>query len=156
MERVKKYLDWASRHDICTPYSAKANDCKTKKQIFDLLLDVNGMAYFAKSIMMGCGVSPKEFHDTFAKFVNGGYVKEEPYRSLAYCQFDKDVTFEDTLGLFFGCHDTITIPENVFCELHIVQSNCTIVGNGRANIYSYDSTITTSRNLQVKITHVER
>lgn len=156
METIIKYLETAQQHDICSPYANKAKNCKTKKQFFDLLLDVNGMTYFGKSIVGGWGVSVQEFQSTFANFLNGKYIKEGKYSAVAYCNYDKDIIFDKTLGLFYGCHCVINIPKNCFCEVHVIQSNCTFVGEGRVNIYAYDSTIVRDTSLSSKTIFIDR
>lgn len=132
----------AKKHGICGML-AEWDNAKSKKQLMDVALSIRGIQYIAGSIAEGWGLSEEYIANEFKPFNEGRYIRElDGYTSALYCcPEDVDVTIKTTSALIIGHDGTITIPKNRPCELHIVNSDVQIQGDGNGVVYLYNSVI---------------
>lgn len=154
MNTLADFLDNAKRKSICERGAKMWENCKSKKSLIDLALSAFGCEYVANAINEGWGISPEVIAEEFSMFNNGKYTREkEGYTSQLYCLPDTDeITISSTLTLIIGFKKLVIIPEHRFCELHICDSEVSIYGKGRAEVYLYNSVI---RNKDTAPIHIK-
>lgn len=143
MDEMQVFRRNAERLGLCTTFSQKWSDCKSKKQLFDLACNVNSLAYMADMTSRGYGLTPEYLIREFGQFLNGRCIVEaDGYSSCIYCSYDKDIEIHTTALLIIDYKGTVYIPENHICEIYLCGSECQISGNGVALVYLYKSSVT--------------
>lgn len=117
------------------------NAAKSKKQLMDIALSIQGIQYVAKSTSEGWGLDSDYICAEFAPFLNGCFVFDgDGYNSAVFCQCNDDISVNTTAVLIIDCHGTVCIDRSI-CELYIVNSDVEIKGNGLGLAYLYNSTV---------------
>lgn len=143
----------ATKHGICE-MSAEWDKCKSKKQLIDLALSIRGIEYLAKAISEGWGIDADTICREFAPFNYGKYVREKDgYTSALYCgEGENEIFATETAILAIGFVGDIRVPKNRICEIHLVNSKCYIIAEGKANVYTYgNSEVINANCLNIKI-----
>lgn len=131
---------------VCDRYSQRLSQAGSKKQFIDLALEVAAAPYFCRSVAKGWGLKADYIKEAFRPFLNGRYRRQnEGYTAAMYCGAD-EITASSTLTIIIGCHGTITADR--ICELHLVDSECNIIGIGRPKVYLYNSIVTNERSFR--------
>lgn len=146
----------AIERGICSLIS-KWDDCRSKKQLIDLALDIRSIPYLAKAIAEGWGISPSVIEEEFKPFLNGRYKRyADGYSSSVYCGYkDKTINIDTTVTLIIGFKGNIVPP--VIGELYLCD--CTDVrfnGDGAVVAYLYNSNIASSDKCEVRIKENKR
>lgn len=158
---LEQFRKNASERGICE-MSADWDKCKSKKQLIDLALSIRGIEYIAKAISEGWGIDADTICREFAPFINGKYVREKDgYTSALYCslgdkKFPLPIDATQTAILVIRHTGTIYIPKNRICEIHLVDSDSVIYGEGKAKVYSYGSTVHYDMNVKCDVTLVKK
>ena len=107
-----KTLDWLNNNIIgngllCDEYVEKVRNAKSKKQLFEVCADSNGVTFMAEMRQAGMPLDYRVIWEDFGRYINGKYkpVFEGGYSSVIYCQENmlKDVVVDTTLACFLGC-----------------------------------------------------
>jgi hypothetical protein len=134
------FIEKAKRYGLCAEYTAKVDNAQSKKQVVDIAFDANGISWLCDSIAKGWGLSPDYISEHYTNFLNGLYVYHgNGYTSAMYCQVPT-VRVCTTLACVIDCQSEIHADR--ICELHIVNSNVKITGEGRCVVHLYNSHIT--------------
>ena len=157
---LEQFRKNASERGICE-MSADWDKCKSKKQLIDLALSIRGIEYIAKAVSEGWGIDADTICREFAPFNYGKYVREKDgYTSALWCSFKEEspaeIYAEQTALLVIGFIGNIYIPKNRICEIHLVNSDSVIYGEGKAKVYSYGSTVRYDVNTKCDITVVKK
>ena len=142
---LEQFRKNATDPGICE-MSADWDKCKSKKQLIDLALSIRGIEYIAKAISEGWGIDADTICREFAPFNYGKYVRDKDgYTSAIYCSAGKEncvaeINATTTAMLVIDFVGRIIIPENRICEIHLVNSKCYILGEGRGYVYTYGDT----------------
>ena len=142
---LREFREAAKSRSMCEKYSELLDGCNTKKQLFDLATDSNGIPYICESIVEGCGVTPELISENFKTFINGRYISQHKgYTSEMYVErfFIEPLVAKTTNVVIIACEGVVEIPENVVCNLFIVNSNVVVSGSGVCYVKTYgDNTI---------------
>ena len=58
MKMLQAFREAAKSRNLCDKYSEMWDNCKSKKQLFDLATDSNGIPYICESMVEGWGLTP--------------------------------------------------------------------------------------------------
>ena len=137
---LQSFREAAKSRNLCEKYSEMWDGCNTKKQLFDLATDSNGIPYICEAMVDGWGVTPEFISDNFKTFINGRYISHHNgYTSAMYVErfFIEPLVVSTTNLIVMACEGVIEIPENAVCNLFIVNSNVVIRGLGECYVKKY-------------------
>lgn len=155
-----KVLDYinniAANGLLCDEYAEKIRCAKSKKRLFDIVCDVNGVNWLPELRSKGFPFDYSIAHEEFGRYINGKCKPEfespitgEIYTSALYCQYNevKDIVVDTTIACFLSCVNEVWIaPFNVarivlddqcFVKLHCPENSKCIVevyGNGEVEV----------------------
>ena len=145
MKMLQAFREAAKSRNLCDKYSEMWDNCKSKKQLFDLATDSNGIPYICEAMVEGWGVTPDFISEKFKTFVNGRYISQHNgYTSAMYVEkfFIEPLVVKTTNLVVIACEGVIEVPENTVCNLFVVESDVSVIGNGVCYVKAYgDSTI---------------
>lgn len=117
-----KTLDWLNNNIIsngllCDEYVEKVRNARSKKQLFEVCADANGVTFLAEMREQGNPLSYETIWEDFERYINGKYKpsfeseNRGSYTSAIYCQahFTKDIFVDTTLTLFLSCINEVYI-----------------------------------------------
>ena len=142
MKMLQAFREAANSRNLCDKYSELWDNCKSKKQLFDLATDSNGIPYICESMVEGWGVTPEFISAKFKTFINGRYISQHNgYTSAMYVErfFIEPLVAKTTNVVIMACEGVVEIPENVVCNLFIVNSNVVVSGSGVCYVKEYGS-----------------
>lgn len=129
-----KTLDWLNNNIIgrgllCDEYIEKVRSAKSKKQLFEICADSNGVSFLAEMRAKGCPLPYETIWEDFERYINGKYKPEfeEGYTSSIYCQANdaKDIIVDTTVVCFLSCINEVHIkPFNI--TRIVVDQNCVL------------------------------
>ena len=140
MNMLQAFREAANSRNLCDKYSELWDNCKSKKQLFDLATDSNGIPYICESMVEGWGITPDFISEKFKTFINGRYISQHNgYTSAMYVEkfFIEPLVVSTTNVIVMACEGVIEIPENIVCNLFIVNSNVVIRGLGECYVKKY-------------------
>lgn len=125
-----RVLDWL-KNDIvangllCEEYIALVNNAKSKKQLFDICADANGVSFLCEMRDKGHGLPYYVIQEEFGNYINGKYIAEyeKGYTSAIYCGSNGDIEVETTLACFLGCHGRVYLRPYSVTRI-CVDCNC--------------------------------
>lgn len=156
MVGLKQFRENARLDGLCSEYSLKWDNCKSKKALMDVCLDAKGIDYLCDSIAKGWGISPDIISEKFKAYINGRYVYENKYTSTLFCQYKGEIECDTTALTLVECDVDVFIPEYHICEIYATgKTNIHLHGNGRVVVIAYgnaDDVVVTkeSEHLQYK------
>ena len=116
-----------------------------KDSVIIVATDSNGIPYICESMVEGWGVTPDFISENFKTFINGRYISQHNgYTSAMYVErfFIEPLVASTTNLIVMACEGVIEIPENVICNLFIVNSDVVLSGSGVCYVKTYgDNTI---------------
>ena len=124
---------------LCDEYKAAWNGVGSKKDLVDMALDANGVAFMAKSVAEGWGLSRDYILENFGDYVNEGYVRDRGgYTSKLYVDYGGDIFQPATLNLLIGCNTSVLVPESSVCKIYVCgMSDVRISCVGKCYVYVY-------------------
>ena len=140
MKMLQAFREAAKSRNLCDKYSELWDGCNTKKQLFDIATDSNGIPYICKSMVEGWGVTPEFISEKFKTFVNGRYISQHNgYTSSMYVEkfFIEPLVVSTTNVIVISCEGVIEVPENTICNIFIVDSDVVVSGNGICYVKAY-------------------
>ena len=140
MKMLQAFREAAKSRNLCDKYSELWDGCKSKKQLFDLATDSNGIPYICKSMVEGWGVTPEFISEKFKTFVNGRYISQHNgYTSAMYVEkfFIEPLLVSTTNVIVIACEGVIEVPENTICNIFIVDSDVVVSGTGVCYVKAY-------------------
>ena len=140
MKMLQAFREAAKSRNLCDKYSELWDGCNTKKQLFDLATDSNGIPYICKSMVEGWGVTPEFISEKFKTFVNGRYISQHNgYTSAMYVEkfFIEPLLVSTTNVIVIACEGVIEVPENTICNIFIVDSDVVVSGTGVCYVKAY-------------------
>ena len=118
------------------------NNANSKKQLMDVCLSAKGMPYVADAIAAGWGVSPEIIVKDFHRFNDGRYVRDmDGYTSAMWCWPTDSIIHVDTTCALIINHKGTVVVDRPITELHIVNSDVIVKGQGVAKVHLYNSTV---------------
>ena len=152
MKMLQAFREAAKSRNLCEKYSEMWDNCKSKKQLFDLATDSNGIPYICEAMVEGWGVTPDFISDNFKTFINGRYISQHNgYTSAMYVEkfFIEPLVAKTTNLVIIACEGVVNIPEDVVCNLFIVNSDVVLSGSGVCYVKTYgENTIKDSETLR--------
>ena len=152
MKTLQAFREAAKSRNLCDKYSELWDGCNTKKQLFDLATDSNGIPYICESMVEGWGVTPEFISGKFKTFINGRYIsKHNGYTSVMYVEkfFIEPIVANTTNLIVIACEGVIEVPENTVCNIFIVESDVVVRGTGVCYVKTYgENTIKYDENLR--------
>ena len=142
MKMLQSFREAAKSRNICEKYSERLDGCNTKKQIFDLATDSNGIPFICEAMVDGWSVTPELISENFKTFINGRYISQHKgYTSAVYVErfFIEPLVAKTTNLVIIACEGVVNIPEDVVCNLSIVNSNVVVSGSGVCYVKEYGS-----------------
>ena len=140
MKMLQAFREAAKSRNLCEKYSEMWDNCKSKKQLFDLATDSNGIPYICEAMVDGWGVTPEFISENFKTFINGRYTSQHHgYTSAMYVErfFIEPLVAKTTNLVIIACEGVVNIPEDVVCNLSIVNSNVVVSGSGVCYVKTY-------------------
>lgn len=137
---LRAFREAAKSRNLCEKYSEMWDNCKSKKQLFDLATDSNGIPYICEAMVEGWGVTPEFISDNFKTFINGRYISQHNgYTSAMYVEkfFIEPLVAKTTNLVIIACEGVVNIPEDVVCNLFIVNSDVVLSGSGVCYVKTY-------------------
>lgn len=121
------FKDWLeivkSEGLICERYLPMVLSARSRKQLMDVALDVNGIGFLCDMISIKKGLPYDVMSTEFAPYVNGRYIhinasSSGSYSASMYCGVKSplSITTSTTLIGIFNCKCDVHIPKN-----HVVQ-----------------------------------
>lgn len=68
---ISDYKSLMEGHQPCSDGSALFQKCRTRLEVFDLMLSPSGYDFFMRSIRDGWGPTGKDIENTFGSYING-------------------------------------------------------------------------------------
>lgn len=137
---LRAFREAAKSRNLCEKYSEMWDNCKSKKQLFDLATDSNGIPYICEAMVDGWGVTPEFISENFKTFINGRYTSQHHgYTSAMYIErfFIEPLVAKTTNLVIIACEGVVNIPEDVVCNLFIVNSDVVLSGSGVCYVKTY-------------------
>ena len=154
---VMKVLDYISEIEasglLCEEYAERVRSAKSKKRLFDIVCDANGVSWLPELREKGFPIDYSIAHEEFGRYINGKCKPEfesptgGTYTSAFYCQYNEvsDIVVDTTLACFLGCINDVWIaPFNVArivldgntdLNLHCPDNaSCVVECYGNANV----------------------
>lgn len=145
MKMLQAFREAAKSRNLCEKYSEMWDNCKSKKQLFDLATDSNGIPYICEAMVEGWGVTPDFISEKFKTFINGRYISQHNgYTSAMYVEkfFIEPLVVKTTNLVVIACEGVIEVPDNTVCNLFVVESDVAVIGDGVCYVKAYgDNTI---------------
>lgn len=161
MVSLDEFRENARAHGVCEEYGGRWSGCVTKKELFDLACEVQGMLFLVKAVSEGWGISPEVIVKEFPRMINGGYIarvetkRGKHYGSQIICRYDEpSFVCDTTVCAVIDSHTTITIAKNIGCLLFVDKaSEIEIIcpDSGRVKVETYSDKVTTNNKDRVKI-----
>lgn len=154
MNEIEDLKQRVKQHNMmCDRYAAIWDKCTSRKQLFDMAASVQGSDTLCKAISEGWGLDVDYICNKFRHFINDNYISEqEDYDSKMYVKFYDNMVANTTLVLVICCNGSIEIPDNIICEVRLVDSNVTFTGTGICNVKKYGKCTTIYKD---KVIHHE-
>lgn len=135
MKEIREYI---TKSTMCAEYKEKLLCAHSKREMFDIMSDINGLAYMSGMEGKGFTIPYEVMTAKFGGFINGKYVSErDGYTSKVYCCYcDTEPIEADTalIGIF-GCGDvTVNVPDNAICRLYLDRNSRATVNVGEGAI----------------------
>lgn len=118
--------------NLCGGYTDKVYEARSKKQLFDIVLDANGSSYMCEMQVKGFPLPYETIHREFGHYINGRYKGEfknekgNGYTSSLYCCYAEDeLLIDTTLTTMLGCNTDVYVRPNDFVRIYADQ-NCEI------------------------------
>lgn len=139
MNEIDAFKDRVQAHGMmCAKYDEIWRNCNSKKQLFDMAVSAQGSETFCYAIANGWGIDLDFVKDKYKAYINDGYISEQDgYTSKMYVRFFEPMIATTTLVIVIGCDSSIEIPDNMVCEVRLVNSSIRFTGNGRCNVKLY-------------------
>lgn len=145
---------------LCDEYCDKVDLAMNKTQLFDLILDANGISYIPEMAAKGHPVPYETITREFGSYINGRYVRDKDgYTSSLYCQYGRNVTLSETLTCFLGCKGIgIRVADYDICEIFLDAECQVTIRLGRdsrlvVNYWGDESSIRTAAEYGDRITY---
>lgn len=139
---------------LCGEYKKKWDGSVSPRELMDIALDANGVEFMADSFSFGWGMSKEYVIDRFADYINGGYVRnKDGYTSEMYVGYKGDIHIRSTITLIAWCDTNIIVPPHFVGRVYVCgNSNVSVTGDGRIDVYSYgDNDIIISSKYDVSV-----
>lgn len=148
---LKQFKNNAISRGLCSGYTDKWSDEKSKKELFELACDANSVSYMAESISEGWGLSPEFISEKFKAYINGKYIcmykndKGNGYTSLMLCDFREDsFNITTTLACILSSKTTLNIKPFHICRLYVSGNSEITINLGENSIcfiYVYGNSV---------------
>lgn len=153
-----KVLDYISNIEasglLCEEYAERVRNAKSKKRLFDLVCDANGVSWLPEMRAKGFPLEYQTIHEEFGRYINGKCKPEYEspvtggsYSSALYCQHNdvKDIVVDTTLACFLSCINEvwiqpfnvarIVVDEECFLKLHCPENaKCVVEIYGKGEV----------------------
>lgn len=126
---------------LCGQYKGIWDNCKSKKDLVDVAIDVNGIEFMADSIAFDWGLSEEFLVTEFDEYINGKYrrIKDGYSSELHVGEGNNTISVVSTLNLFaYSKNITIYVPQDSFCRIYLAKcSNVRIKNDGKFELCVY-------------------
>lgn len=145
-----KTLDWIQKDIIgngllCDEYTEKVRKAKSKKQLFGICADANGISFLPEMRDKGLPLSNEVIWEDFERYINGKYKPTyispsgEEYTSSIYCQANdvKDIEVDTTVCCFLSCINEVwiqpfnvaklVVDQNSYLKVHCPQNSRALI-----------------------------
>lgn len=154
---INEFRQNATKDGLCAEYTILWDNCKSKKQLMDLVLSVKGIDYLCDAIAKGWGVSPDYIEYKFGAYINGRYRYEDKYSSTIYCKFNGEIECNTTALTLICCNVNVVVPKNHICEIYATgNTNITLSGEGRCVVIAYGNAEEVIVNVDSENIHYKR
>lgn len=124
-------LEWLNglieNHLVCEQYIKKIISAKSKKQLFSICADSNGISFLPMMRAKGVGIDYAIIENEFSKYINGKfkpeYGKEYKYLSAIYIGVTEQITIDTTIASLNNCKCVLRVIPNFISSI-AVDKNC--------------------------------
>lgn len=121
MVTLEEFKKNAIEHGISKRMLAAWNNCKTKRQLADLAMNVSSIGFLCNSIRKGWGISPDELERKFSDYINGKYSSlQKGYSTKMYCNYKGDIIADSLIIVIINSEVDIEIQDGKSCSLYCV------------------------------------
>lgn len=117
---------------LCKTYISKVLRANSKKQLFEICADANGVSFLCEMREKGYPLDYSIIKKEFGNYINGAYKpfygeKENGYNSSIYCDYNypNEITLDTTCTCLLNCNTTIRIPRGM-CGHIFIDGNCNL------------------------------
>lgn len=122
-----KVIDWINKDIIangllCEEYVERVRKAKSKKQLFEIVCDANGVNFIPEMRSRGARLSYEDMENEFGRYLNGKYKPHfegtnptsDGYTSAIYVGLSREkgesIVIDTTLACIMGCCCDVYIP----------------------------------------------
>lgn len=121
-------------HRLCSEYQKKLSSARSKKQIFELIADSNGMTFFQNLNKVGMETPYDDICRFFKNYINGLYkpkfeVEDGCYTSAVYCKHTDDILADTTQLSLLSCQCKVVVPKNHYVSLYPDKNSEIVIDN---------------------------
>lgn len=143
---------------LCGEYKKKWDNCASKKELIDLVLDSNGVEFLADTITFCWGCSQGFLLKEFSDFINGKYQrKKDGYTSELYVEPHDKIELRSTLTVIAGGRASVIVPPNFFGRVYVCGDGGSLIfgsNGGSIELFVYGenerAVIKCAKSLKVK------
>lgn len=146
---------------LCSEYTPRVLNAKSKKQIMDIVLDANGISYLQEMSDKGFPLDYDVIRKEFAAYTNGKYVATTKgkngveYRGSIYIDQTNPIDVNTHIVSLLNCKCDVIVPKGT-CVMIFADSNCDIkvdCPNGSIAKVEYwgDAKVSSNNDDKVKI-----
>lgn len=143
---------------VCEEYKKTWDNCASKKELIDLVLDSNGVEFLADAITFGWGCSQGFLLKEFSDFINGKYQrKKDGYTSELYVEPHDKIELRSTLTVIAGGRASVIVPPNFFGRVYVCGDGGSLIfgsNGGSIELFVYGenerAVIKCAKSLKVK------
>jgi hypothetical protein len=132
-----KTLDWLNNDIIgngllCGEYTERVRKSMSKKQLFEVCADANGVTFLAEMRAKGHPLPYEVIREDFEKYINGkhkpvyGNLVGRHYTSAIYCManfVENNILVDTTLACFLCCVNVVYIKSFNFARIVVDQNS---------------------------------
>lgn len=127
---ISEYTNICKDHNPCEEGLSQLENCKTRREAFNLLASPVACDYFLQSIQEGWGPGPRDVERLFRPYINGGLsaiysADNKRIKTQVWCRCD-EVEIEDDVRwlILVGCQGVVNISDyqvvKIFVDSHSV------------------------------------
>ncbi len=127
-----KVIDWIERIIerglLCDEYTEKVRLASSKKELFDIVCDANGVSFLPEMREHGLPLDYDIIKEEFKNFINGRCkvtykTSSGDYTSSLFCGCRDEIVVDTTISCLCDCKCEVRTPPNSLTRLYIDQNS---------------------------------
>lgn len=127
-DEINAFFNAAKDKGLCDEYISRFLAVKSKKQLMDMALGIQGILYLAQASNAGWGIPFKYMHEHFGMFINGKYIYDsKTYTSEMYLYHNDTIIPNATICTIIDCTADVNIKPYKYSDIYLF-------GNSKINL----------------------